>query len=101
MAAQGCATRAARSTSTSGMMEAQARSTPRVERCWTRTPSRGGTAMSERTILEDRVIPADGHWGRVLRQGQMLRIIDLEGKQAVDFLCYNATDPSERYNAAD
>ena len=31
----------------------------------------------------------------------MLRIIDLEGKQAVDFLCYNATDPSERYNAAD
>ena len=31
----------------------------------------------------------------------MLRIVDLEGKQAVDFLCYNAQDPSERYNAAD
>jgi urea carboxylase-associated protein 1 len=31
----------------------------------------------------------------------MLRIIDLEGCQAVDFLCYNAEDPSERYNAAD
>ena len=31
----------------------------------------------------------------------MLRIVDLEGKQAVDFLCYNARDPSERYNAAD
>jgi len=31
----------------------------------------------------------------------MLRIVDLEGKQAVDFLCYSAEDPSERYNAAD
>jgi urea carboxylase-associated protein 1 len=37
----------------------------------------------------------------VLRRGQVLRIVDLEGKQAVDFLCYNAQDPSERYNAAD
>ncbi|PWU24729.1 MAG: urea carboxylase, partial [Candidatus Rokuibacteriota bacterium] len=41
------------------------------------------------------------HWGRVIRKGQLLRIVDLEGKQAVDFLCYNAEDPSERYNAAD
>jgi urea carboxylase-associated protein 1 len=31
----------------------------------------------------------------------VLRIIDLEGRQAVDFLCYAAADPSERYNAAD
>jgi len=56
---------------------------------------------AEGAIVEDRVIPADGHWGGVVRQGQTLRIIDLEGKQAVDFLCYNAADPSERYNAAD
>ncbi len=52
-------------------------------------------------IIEDRIIPPDGHWGRVLRHGQILRIIDLEGKQAVDFLCYNAEDPTERYNAPD
>jgi len=31
--------------------------------------------------------------------GQVLRIVDLEGKQAVDFLCYNADDPADRYNA--
>ena len=55
----------------------------------------------EGKIIEDRIIPADGHWGRVIRQGQILRIIDLEGQQAVDFLCYSAADPSERYNAAD
>jgi len=29
----------------------------------------------------------------------MLRITDLEGQQAVDFLCYNAADPQERYHA--
>src|SRR5262245_38834056 len=52
-------------------------------------------------IVEDRTIPAGGHWTRVLRTGQRLRIVDLEGRQAVDFLCYNAADPSERYNAAD
>jgi len=52
-------------------------------------------------IIENTVLPADSPWGRVLRQGQTLRIVDLEGQQAVDFLCYNASDPSERYNAAD
>jgi len=57
--------------------------------------------IPEGTIIEDRTLPPDGHWGRVLRRGQTLRIVDLEGKQAVDFLCYNAEDPSERYNAAD
>ena len=53
------------------------------------------------TTIEALTLPAGAHWGRVLRQGQTLRIVDLEGRQAVDFLCYNAADPSERYNAAD
>ena len=57
--------------------------------------------MSANRTIEDRTIPAGAHWGRVLRQGQTLRILDLEGRQAVDFLCYNVADPSERYNAAD
>lgn len=52
-------------------------------------------------VVEDTVIPAGGHWSRVIEQGQMLRIIDLEGKQAVDFLCYNAHDFDDRYAAAD
>ncbi|MBM3487684.1 MAG: DUF1989 domain-containing protein [Alphaproteobacteria bacterium] len=53
------------------------------------------------TIIEDTVVPARAPWSRVVRKGEMLRIIDLEGKQAVDFLCYNADDPEDRYNAAD
>ena len=53
------------------------------------------------TVIEDRVIEPGGHWGRVIANGQTLRIVDLEGQQAVDFLCYNAARPEERYNAAD
>jgi urea carboxylase-associated protein 1 len=49
----------------------------------------------------DLVIPPGGHWSRVVPAGQTLRIVDLQGCQAVDFLCYNATRPEERYNAAD
>lgn len=49
----------------------------------------------------DEVIPPGGHWSGVVPQGATLRLTDLEGRQAVDFLCYNAKDPSERYSAAD
>jgi urea carboxylase-associated protein 1 len=52
-------------------------------------------------VVDDRVVPAGGDWSGVVRAGQVLRIVDLEGRQAVDFLCYAAADPSERYNAAD
>ena len=52
-------------------------------------------------LLEDTVVPARGSWSRTLAKGEMLRIVDLEGKQAVDFLCYNAHDPADRYAAAD
>jgi urea carboxylase-associated protein 1 len=53
------------------------------------------------TMLEDTTVPARGSWSRTLVKGQMLRIVDLEGKQAVDFLCYNARDYADRYAAAD
>ena len=52
-------------------------------------------------VLQDVVIAPDDNWSGVLVPGQALRIVDLEGKQAVDFLCYNADDPADRYNAAD
>jgi len=52
-------------------------------------------------VVEDCVVAAGQPWGRVLETGERLRLIDLEGRQAVDFLCYNADNPWERYNAAD
>jgi urea carboxylase-associated protein 1 len=38
---------------------------------------------------------------RELRRGQHVRIVDLEGNQAVDTLFYNSADYSERYSAQD
>lgn len=51
--------------------------------------------------IVDEVIPARAGWSRVLSAGQVLRLTDLEGRQAVDFLCYNAADYEDRYAAAD
>jgi uncharacterized protein len=47
------------------------------------------------------VVPAgDGHT-MIVKKGQTLRIVDLEGNQAVDTLFYSAEDPVERYSAVD
>ncbi len=58
-----------------------------------------GPAIGDGTIISDDTVPPGAPWSGVLEAGQCLRIIDEEGHQAVDFLCYNADDPSERYNA--
>ncbi len=40
-------------------------------------------------------------WSHVVEKGQTLRIIDLEGNQAVDCILYNAHDPAERYSSCE
>ncbi len=57
-------------------------------------------ALNDAEILEDTIVPAGAPWGRKVAAGEHLRFIDLEGKQAIDLLCYNAADPLDRYNAA-
>jgi urea carboxylase-associated protein 1 len=49
----------------------------------------------------DVIVRAGEPWMQELRQGQTLRIVDMEGNQAVDTLFYNARDPGERYSAVD
>jgi urea carboxylase-associated protein 1 len=49
--------------------------------------------------MRDEIIPAGAPWSGIVRRGQLLRITDLHGRQAVDFLCYNAAEPEERYHA--
>lgn len=51
------------------------------------------------SVVFDEIIPARQPWGGTLHKGQVLRITDLEGQQAVDFLCYDAADPRDRYCA--
>lgn len=62
--------------------------------------TRADSALPTGTIHEDTVVPACRPWSAKLNQGDILRLIDLEGQQAVDFLCYNAADTGDRYNAA-
>jgi uncharacterized protein len=57
--------------------------------------------LTPETAIYDEVIPARQPWSKVIKQGQILRIIDLQGNQAVDTLFYRADDPSERYSAPD
>src|SRR5690242_19662357 len=51
------------------------------------------------TVLLDEIVPAGRPWGQVMRRGEILRLVDLEGQQAVDFLCFDVADPSDRYSA--
>lgn len=51
------------------------------------------------TVVHDEIVPARAPWGRVIRRGEVLRLVDLEGQQAVDFLCYDANDPRDRYSS--
>jgi len=44
-------------------------------------------------------VPAQHPWSHTIKAGSYLRITDAEGQQAIDFLCYNASDLSDRYNA--
>ncbi|MEI6485681.1 MAG: urea amidolyase associated protein UAAP2 [Sphingomonadales bacterium] len=52
-------------------------------------------------VLHDAIVPARAPWLHHVAAGQTLRIVDLEGNQAVDFLIYAAADDAERYSAQD
>ncbi|HMV13022.1 MAG TPA: urea carboxylase-associated family protein [Nitrosomonas sp.] len=53
------------------------------------------------TAIIDEICPAGEPWSKVIQHGQIFRIVDLEGNQAVDTLFFNAHAPQERYSAAD
>jgi uncharacterized protein len=52
-------------------------------------------------VIHDEIVPARAPWTHAVLKGQTLRIVDLEGNQAVDFLIYNLHDEAERYSAQD
>jgi urea carboxylase-associated protein 1 len=49
----------------------------------------------------DYQLPAGESWLHTVKAGQILRIIDLEGNQAVDTIFYNADDTDESYSMTD
>ena len=50
-------------------------------------------------VIEDTVVGAGLPWSGRVDRGEHLVLVDLEGQQAIDFLCFNADDPEERYHA--
>ncbi len=50
-------------------------------------------------VVLDETVPAGKPWGHAVGQGEILRLVDLEGQQTVDFLCFDAADPTDRYSA--
>ena len=57
--------------------------------------------LDPRDAVYSSVIAAGEPWIYEILKGQYLRIVDLDGNQAVDTLFYNASDPSDRYSAQD
>jgi urea carboxylase-associated protein 1 len=49
----------------------------------------------------DQVVESGCGFSHDIRRGQTLRIVDLEGNQAVDTLFYDAHDRTDRYSAVD
>jgi urea carboxylase-associated protein 1 len=58
-------------------------------------------ALDRSAALRDELVAAGEPWMGTVAAGQILRIVDLEGNQAVDTLFYNANDTEERYSAVD
>jgi urea carboxylase-associated protein 1 len=50
-------------------------------------------------VVHDVVVEARAPWAHVVKAGETLRIVDLEGNQAVDCILYNPHDTDERYSA--
>ena len=51
--------------------------------------------MANQTVIVEAKQP----WSGLVRKGQVLTIRDTYGQQAVDFLCYDADNTSDRYSA--
>lgn len=52
-------------------------------------------------VVHDEIVAARAPWMHRMNAGETLRVIDLEGNQAVDFLLYATADDAERYSAQD
>lgn len=59
------------------------------------------SAFSPAAAVYRKTVKAGDYWMEIVRAGQTLRIVDLEGNQAADTLFFSAADPAERYSATD
>jgi len=57
--------------------------------------------LNEKDAVFTEVVKAGDFWAHEIKQGQVLRIVDMEGNQAADTLFYDAHDSLNRYSAND
>jgi uncharacterized protein len=59
------------------------------------------SSLTPETAISNYIVEAGDPFVHEIGRGQVLRIVDLEGNQAVDTLFYNAHDYTDRYSAQD
>ena len=59
------------------------------------------SGLSLAAARQKTVINSGDYFFQTMKEGETLRIVDLEGNQAADVLFFNAKDPSERYSMSD
>jgi urea carboxylase-associated protein 1 len=59
------------------------------------------SALNPENAAFRETVPAGEYFLKVVKAGETVRILDLEGNQAADTLFYNANNPTERYSAVD
>jgi urea carboxylase-associated protein 1 len=59
------------------------------------------SSLDPRHAAVDVTLPAGQGWTHALAPGEIFRIVDLEGNQAVDTLFFNSRDIDERYSATE
>ena len=59
------------------------------------------SALDPAHALSDHHLAAGEPWLHRIERGQTMRIVDLEGNQAVDIIFYNANDTDESYSVTD
>jgi urea carboxylase-associated protein 1 len=59
------------------------------------------STLNPESAVYSQVVPAGDYWIHDIKAGEVFRIVDLEGNQAVDTLFFSARDTSERYSATE
>lgn len=59
------------------------------------------SSLDPQNAVYDFVLDSGLGYSKEIKKGQVFRIVDLEGNQAVDTLFYSTVDPSDRYSAVD
>jgi urea carboxylase-associated protein 1 len=57
--------------------------------------------LADGEVLLDEVVPARAPWSAVVKQGDVLTIVDVGANQSGDCLLFNARDTAERYSVPD